>query len=74
MVMTILEGVVEKQEWFGLEQAYQEGSQHHEPGLVQSLPHTQYEGNRPVAYRDPVEQPGSTGCNASVERNSRVGC
>ncbi len=37
MVMTILEGRVEKQNWSRLEQAYQEGSQQNEPGLVQSF-------------------------------------
>jgi heme-degrading monooxygenase HmoA len=37
MIMTILEGRVENQNWSKLEQAYQEGSQHNEPGLVQSF-------------------------------------
>ena len=37
MVMTILEGRVEKENWFRLEQAYQEGSRHQEAGLVQSF-------------------------------------
>jgi heme-degrading monooxygenase HmoA len=35
--MTILEGQVANQNWSKLEQAYQEGSQHNEPGLVQSF-------------------------------------
>jgi heme-degrading monooxygenase HmoA len=37
MIMTILEGQVANQNWSKLEQAYQEGSQHNEPGLVQSF-------------------------------------
>jgi quinol monooxygenase YgiN len=37
MVMTILEGRVEKDNWSTLEQAYIEGSQQKDPGLVQSL-------------------------------------
>ncbi len=36
MVMTILEGRVAKENWPALEQAYQEASQHREPGLEQS--------------------------------------
>ena len=37
MVMTILEGRISKENWSRLEQAYQEGSRYHEPGLVQSF-------------------------------------
>lgn len=37
MVMTILEGRVEKENWSRLEQAYQGASQHQEAGLVQSF-------------------------------------
>jgi heme-degrading monooxygenase HmoA len=37
MVMTILEGRVEKDHWPTLEQAYKQGSQYQEAGLVQSF-------------------------------------
>jgi hypothetical protein len=37
MVMTILEGRVEKDNWSALEQAYQEASRHQDAGLVQSF-------------------------------------
>jgi heme-degrading monooxygenase HmoA len=46
MVMTILEGRVEKQNWPKLEQSYQEERQLNEPGLVQSfLLHSTTESN-----------------------------
>jgi heme-degrading monooxygenase HmoA len=37
MVMTILEGRVSKENWTAFEQAYKEGSQFQEVGLVQSF-------------------------------------
>jgi hypothetical protein len=36
MIMTILEGRVAKENWPALEQAYREGAQQAEPGLVHS--------------------------------------
>jgi len=36
MIMTILEGRVSKENWTAFEQAYRKGSEHQEPGLVQS--------------------------------------
>ena len=36
MVMTILEGRVSKENWSALEQAYKQGAEDEEPGLVQS--------------------------------------
>ncbi len=36
MVMTILEGRVAKENWPALEEAYQKGADHEEPGLVRS--------------------------------------
>jgi len=36
MVMTILEGRVSKDDWQALEDAYAQGRQHREPGMVQS--------------------------------------
>lgn len=37
MVMTILEARVSQENWAALEQAYQQGAQHRDPGLVQSF-------------------------------------
>ncbi len=37
MIMTILEGRVSKESWPALEQAYKQGGEHEEPGLVHSM-------------------------------------